>query len=101
MPNKCTIASIALLGAQKGESLSSIDTFIEELNQKIEDAMKNGKRSLTFDYGPIRIHWKIDYKNCTVVSTGSNKTMLKSKTEENNGTAKIQFKIELIDQATQ
>ena len=101
LPNKCTIASIALLGAQKGESLSSIDTFIEELNQKIEDAMKNGKRSLTFDYGPIRIHWKIDYKNCTVVSTGSNKTMLKSKTEENNGTAKIQFKIELIDQATQ
>ena len=96
LPKKCVVASVALLGAQKGETVKSLNAFIEELNQQIEAAASKGKKNLTFEYGPLRIHWELEYQNCKIVmSSGSARLMQRS--DDVEGTAKIQFRIELID----
>lgn len=97
LPSKCVIASVALLGAQKGETIKSLDTFIKELNQKINEAANKGTKSLTFDYRAIRIHWKMEYQDCKVVMSSDSAKLIK-RSDDANGTAKIQFRIELIDQ---
>ena len=96
LPKKCVVASVALLGAQKGETVKSLNAFIEELNQQIEAAASKGKKNLTFEYGPLRIHWELEYQNCKIVmSSGSARLIQRS--DDVEGTAKIQFRIELID----
>lgn len=100
IPKKCALASLALLSAQEGETLKSLDAFLEELKEKVNAAAKSGFNQVTFDYGNMRIHWSIEYKNCKfVVGSGGSWSMV-SHTEGIDGTAKIQFRIELIDQET-
>jgi DNA-binding transcriptional MerR regulator/uncharacterized RDD family membrane protein YckC len=101
IPKKCALASLALLSAQEGETLNSLDTFMEEMKEKINSAAKNGFNKVTFDHGNMRIHWSIEYKNCNFGVGSGGGWILVNRTEGIDGTAKIQFRIELIDQETQ
>jgi DNA-binding transcriptional MerR regulator/uncharacterized RDD family membrane protein YckC len=99
LPNKCVVASIALLGAQKGETIKSLNNFIEELNQKVNAAANAGMNNLTIEYGQLRIHWDMEYQDCKVVMV-SGSARLMQRSDDVSGTAKIQFRIELIDAKT-
>jgi hypothetical protein len=100
IPEKCALAAIALLSAQEGETVRSLDAFLKEMKEKINSAAKHGFNKVTFDHGNMRIHWSIEYTNCSFGLTSGDSWHLVNKTEGIDGTAKIQFRIELIDAKT-
>lgn len=101
IPEKCALASLALLSAQEGETVKSLNAFIEEMKEKVNTAAKHGFNKVTFDHGNMRVHWSIEYKNCSFGTTSGGSWHLVNRTEGIDGTAKIQFRIELIEQKTQ
>ena len=100
IPEKCALAAIALLSAQEGETVRSLDAFLKEMKEKINSAAKHGFNKVTFDHGNMRIHWSIEYTNCSFGLTSGDSWHLVNKTEGIDGTAKIQFRIELIEAKT-